>query len=138
MKKLLNLCLCIIIVSCVEENVASTAPIDDTFDTTTANVVKDGAFVGIGHTASGTATVYDSGGVKTVVLDPFSSQNGPDLKVYLSKDKSATSYIRLGVLKSTNGKQSYPVPGNLSLNEYQYVHIWCERFSVEFARAELK
>jgi hypothetical protein len=138
MKKLLTFSLCIILVSCAEENVVPTAPIDDTFNTTTANAVKTGTFIGVGHTASGTAILYDSAGIKTVVLDPFSSQNGPDLKVYLSKDKSATSYIRLGVLKSTNGKQSYSVPGNPSLDEYQYVHIWCERFSVEFARAELK
>jgi Electron transfer DM13 len=92
---------------------------------------------GIGHTASGTATVYESNGMFTVVLDPYSSQNGPDLKVYLSKDAEASDYIRLGNLKSVNGKQSYAVSGNPDLSQYHYVHVWCEKFTVVFARAGL-
>ena len=43
--------------------------------------------MGVGHTVSGTVKIYDDAGKKAVVLDPFSSQNGPDLKIYLSKDQ---------------------------------------------------
>jgi hypothetical protein len=125
-------------ISCdVEENVP-TKPIDDNFDTTSAILLKQGSLIGIEHTASGTATVYDDNGQKFVVLDPYSSQNGPDLKVYLSKNVSASSYINLGQLKSITGKQTYAVPGNPDITEYTYVHIWCERYSVEFGRAALQ
>jgi hypothetical protein len=71
------------------------------------------------------------------VFDPFESQNGPDLKVYLSKTENASEYINAGKLMSTMGRQTYPVPGMPNLSQYPYVHIWCEAFSVEFARAPL-
>jgi hypothetical protein len=73
--------------------------------------------------------------MKVLLLDPFSSQNGPDLRVYLSKDASGGSFINLGRLKSTTGKQSYDIPGNPNLDEYSYVLIWCQQFSVGFGRA---
>jgi hypothetical protein len=72
-----------------------------------------------------------------VVLDPYSSQNGPDLKIYLSKDPGASDYIRLGNLKSTMGKQSYGVPSGTDVDKYNYVHVWCEKYTVVFARAEV-
>jgi hypothetical protein len=98
-----------------------------------------GSFVGVsGHSVSGMATTYDDNGTKVVVLDPFTSQNGPDLKVYLSKDASASAYINLGDLKSTTGKQSYTVPGSPNLDEYTYVLIWCQEFSVGFGRSDIE
>jgi hypothetical protein len=123
----------------VEENTPAVAPVDD-FDEAMAMLVKQGTFVGIGgHTASGMASIYEnSNGHKVVVLDPYESQNGPDLKVYLSKNVGASSYINLGGLKATIGKQSYAIQGNPSIADYTYVHIWCEKFSVEFARAPLQ
>ncbi len=95
-------------------------------------------FVGLDGPTTGTASIYDQGGVKYVVLDPLNANNGPDLKVYLAKDINAKDYIRLGSLKSTTGKQSYAVPGTPTISDYNYVHIWCEAFSVDFARAEVK
>jgi hypothetical protein len=93
---------------------------------------------GVGHTVSGTAAIYSSAGKKVILLDPFSSQNGPDLRVYLSKDANASSYISMGKLKSTTGKQSYEVPGNPDVADYKYIMIWCEQFTVVFGRAELQ
>jgi hypothetical protein len=94
--------------------------------------------MGVGHTVSGTVKAYNSNGKKTIVLDPFSSQNGPDLKIYLSKDENASQYINLGPMKSTTGKQSYDVTGMPDLDEYKFVLVWCEQFSVLFGKAELK
>jgi hypothetical protein len=111
---------------------------NDNFDVSTATLLTQGMLEGVGHTASGTATVYAADGRKIVVLDPYESQSGPDLKVYLSKDRDATEYIRLGQLKATSGKQSYVVPGSPDINQYHYVHVWCEKYTVVFARAEMK
>lgn len=139
MKKIAGIILIILLSSCEVEENTPTKPVDDDFDSATATLVKQGALIGIGgHTASGTAGIYDDNGKKFVVLGPYDSQNGPDLKVYLSKNVNASSYINLGPLKSIMGKQSYAVPGNPNIDEYTYVHIWCEQFSVEFGRAELQ
>ena len=138
MKKICILIFIALLSSCKEEDATPTAPINDDFDTTTATVLKSGTLAGIGHTVSGTVTIYKSASSKTVVLDPFSSQNGPDLKVYLSKDINASSYISLGALKSTSGKQSYEIPGNPDVTDYNYVMVWCEQFTVVFGRAEIK
>jgi hypothetical protein len=122
------------------EDTTPTQPITpDVFDSTNAELLKNGELSGQkGHTASGVASIYELDGQFYVVLDPYTSESGPDLKVYLSKDAEASDYIRLGNLQSTTGKQAYSVPGSPDITLYHYVHVWCERYTVEFARAEVK
>ena len=139
MKKLSVILIFCVLLSCEEENNIPTNPINDTFDPTMATKLKMGDFAGVGgHSVSGVAATYDNNGAKVLLLEPLNSQNGPDLKVYLSKDVNANSYINLGSLKSTTGKQSYSIPGNPNLDEYPYVLIWCQQFSVGFGRAEVQ
>jgi hypothetical protein len=140
MKTILLLAFLVLMIACQPENITPTAPVSGAQpDLDSATVLKQGTFAGQGgHTASGTATVYELNATKYIVLDPYSSQGGPDLKVYLSKDQGATEFIRVGQLMSTMGKQTYQVPGNPDLSQYPFVHIWCEKFSVEFARAPLQ
>lgn len=139
MKKLLTIFAFLSLLSCEEENNTPTKPINDNFDPTTATKLKMGSFAGVsGYTVSGIAATYDDNGAKVLLLEPLNSQNGPDLRVYLSKDQNAGTYINLGSLKSTTGKQSYPIPGNPNLDEYPYVLIWCQEFSVGFGRAALQ
>lgn len=139
MKKISVVLILFALLSCEEENNTPTSPINEDFDPAMATKLKMGEFVGVGgHSVSGVATTYDQGGTKVVLLDPLNSQNGPDLRVYLSKDANANSYISLGNLKSTAGKQAYTVPGNPNLDEYTYVLIWCQEFSVGFGEVELQ
>jgi hypothetical protein len=141
MKKIIILLLVVFSISCSEEeNNTPTQPVDDPFDPMEMDVtvLKQGTMMGVGHTVSGTVKVYDGDGKKVVVLDPFESQNGPDLKVYLSTDENATKYVSLGALKSTTGKQSYDVDGMPDLAEYKFVLVWCQEFSVLFGKAELQ
>ena len=138
MKKILFLVITILVIACEAEDAVPENPVVDNFDPSMAQLIGQGMITGIGHTASGTAQVFEQNGKYTVVLDPFSSENGPDLKVYLSKDADATAYVRLGDLKSTMGRQSYEVPGTPDIDEYPFVHVWCEKFSVVFARAEIQ
>jgi Electron transfer DM13 len=107
-------------------------------DLSGATLLRQGTLQGINHTASGAVSIYQIDSSLFVVLDPFMSQSGPDLKVYLSKDVTASEYLRLGNLMAFSGPQTYPIPSGYSINNYTYVHIWCEKFSVEFARAEVK
>src|SRR5437868_1182366 len=136
MKKYFTLALVGFLFSCQPEDAVPDMNVDiDNFDSSTATLLKTGMLEGINHTASGTASIFELNGQKIVVLDPYSSQNGPDLKIYLSKDAGATEYIRLGPLKATSGRQSYEVPGNPDLSKYHFVHVWCEKYTVVFARA---
>lgn len=116
------------------------APAPQTFDPQASGVVllKQGTLMGIGHTVSGTVKIYAAGEQYHVVFDPFTSQNGPDLRVYLSEDANATAYLNLGLLKSTTGFQSYPLPGKPDLARYPYVIIWCQQYTVLFARAAVQ
>ncbi len=139
MKKIIVL-LVVLSFSCSEEENTPTQPVNDPFDPMGMDItlLKQGTLVGVGHTVSGTVKVYDDDGEKVVVLDPFTSQNGPDLKVYLSTDEKASKYLNLGALKSTTGKQSYNAEGMPDLSEYKFVLIWCQEFSVLFGKAELE
>ena len=139
MKKLFLLSVILISFSCKEkESNTPTAPVVDTFDPGQSTLVKQGTLTGVGHSVSGTVKVYDDAGKKAIVLDPFSSQNGPDLKIHLSTDQNSTKYLNLGPLKSTTGKQSYDVPGMPDPAEYKSVLVWCQQFSVLFGKAELQ
>jgi hypothetical protein len=88
---------------------------------------------------SGVAQLHRQGdGSLLLVLDDFSSSNGPDLKVYLSADERASSFLSLGPLKSVAGTQVYPLPAGTDPDRYPFALIWCERFSVLFGRALLE
>ncbi|SRR5260221_6907636 len=126
-------------IRCTVENTTPLTPAGlTTLDTTKAQLLKSGMFVGLDGPTTGTASVYDQHGTKYIVFNPFQSHSGPDLKVYLSKDINANDYIRLGKLQAISGRQVYVVPGSPSISDYNYVHIWCEKYTVDFARAEVK
>ena len=95
----------------VEDTAPATPPAPgDAPDLDGAVITRQGVIMGVNHTATGTASVYEKDGKSYVVLDPFMSENGPDLKVYLSKDVAASEYVGLGNLQSTAGRRNYTVP----------------------------
>jgi hypothetical protein len=68
----------------------------------------------------------------------FSSSNGPDLKVYLSKEIQPINFVNLGSLKSTNGSQLYNIPTGIDFAQYKYALIHCQQYNHLFGSAELK
>ena len=96
-------------------------------------------FVKKRYTIQGSAKVETIDGKSRLVFsDDFKTKNGPDLKIYLSKrplaslsaqdvDKSA---VRLSVLKSHRGTQSYSIPADIDLEDYESVVIQCEAYTV--------
>lgn len=114
--------------------------IDETLTADTAAVLKfRGEFIsGPYGTVSGVAKVYLKQGSYTVALENFSSTNGPDLKVYLSKEEMPVNFIRLDDLRSTMGNQLYPVTGMPSFAAYKYVLIHCEQYNHLFGSALLE
>ncbi len=143
MKRMMILYCMLAIASCTPKNITPVTPPKSTpsslaFDSTKAQLLKQGMFVGLDGPTSGTAKVFDQLGATYVVLDPFQSHSGPDLKVYISKDIAVKDYIRLGNLQATSGRQVYALPNGTVITDYNYVHIWCQSYSVDFARAEVK
>ncbi len=98
-----------------------------------------GVFVGRqNQSVSGEALIVLESGKYALKLMNFKSDNGPDLKVYLSKESTPTSHISLGDLKSTNGNQVYEIPNMPDFTQYRYALIHCERFNHLYGSAELK
>lgn len=87
----------------------------------------------------GNALVYKlPDGKYQLQLMDFNSSNGPDLKVYLSKEVMPVTFINLGSLKSTNGNQVYNIPEMPDFAQYKYASIHCEEYNHLFGYALLK
>lgn len=138
MKKVLIAFVVALLYACAPEDATPTTPVMDPFDPMGSTLLREGIFMGTsGHPVSGAAKIYNENGNHIVQFENFSSINGPDLKVYISKDASASDFINLGPLKSTTGMQSYEIPGMPDYDEYKYVLVWCQKFSVLFGSAEV-
>lgn len=103
-----------------------------------------GQFVGIDHSAEGTATVYEQDGRYVLRFeDDTNIQNGPDLYVWLLPSTSyeggsPSEYIDLGLLKGTVGGQNYELPVDFDPEVHRTVLVWCLRFAVPFAASPLE
>ena len=102
MKKIILLLSIISLISCKkkEEKIQS---LNEPFDASQATLLKRGNFSSNTHTVSGCVSVYQSGGSKIVYLENFKTENGPDLKVYLSTSTGNSDIKEVGALKSNSG-----------------------------------
>ncbi len=123
--------------SCVKQNTPEI--ILNEMPDSTASPVNNGIFNnGPYGSVSGTAKVFSSATGHELKLMDFRSSNGPDLRVYLSKEMQPVNYIDLGALKSTGGNQVYTIPGNPDFNQYKYALIHCRQFNHLFGWALLQ
>lgn len=107
-------------------------------DTTISSVRYAGNFEnGPYGTTRGTAKIVLTAGKWQLRLEGFSVSSGPDLKVYLSKERLPLNFMRLGSLKALNGDQVYDIPGNPDFMEYPFALIHCEQFNHLFGAAML-
>jgi hypothetical protein len=103
------------------------------------NVLKNGTFVSDRHPTSGTAKIITGAdNKKFLTIENFSSDNGPDLRVWLSPNNSGSPYQELGVLKALSGTFSYELNATIDYTTNNRVLIWCEDFSVLFGHAILQ
>lgn len=105
-----------------------------------------GQFRSVAHQSAGTATVYQlPDGKKILRFSNFKTSNGPEVHVYMvaaadAKDNATVKnagFIDVAPLKGNVGDQNYELPGNVDLDKYRAVTIWCRRFGVNFATAPL-
>ncbi|HRH59247.1 MAG TPA: DM13 domain-containing protein [Chitinophagaceae bacterium] len=143
MKKLLFIFLSacsMTIIACTKNGLAPEQTTNDTVDTTTSKQQLSGMFGdGPYGTVTGVVKIYtDSAGNYNLLLDSFTTSNGPDLHVYLSQEVQPIHFIDLGKLKSTNGTQVYAISGEPDFNVYQYALIHCQQYNHLFGSAALK
>ncbi|MFD1257682.1 DM13 domain-containing protein [Mucilaginibacter terrae] len=92
---------------------------------TSSSSFRNGAYGSV----TGTARVYETNGKYQLALENFTSSNGPDLKVYISKEQQPVNFVNLGSLKSTAGNQLYDIPVSINVKEYTYALIYCQQYS---------
>lgn len=114
-------------------------------------IVSKSVFHGGPHapadTASGGASVIqlDNGQYELRFGDDFTTTDGPDLFIYLSaaedpgSDKAVanSAFVDAGILQSTSGGQTYPLPAGFDPGRFKSVAVWCKQFSVLFGAAPL-
>ena len=128
----------ILSVTACKKETTSTIPINET-PAITAMAIDSGYFSnGPYGSVTGTAKIYKTGDKYELALENFSSSNGPDLKVYLSKEKQQVNFVNLGSLKSTAGHQLYAIPGSVNVKDYTYALIHCQQYNHLFGFAQLK
>lgn len=135
-----------------DEATPTDAPIEDPMpemavETPEIIVQYQGPFQDRSHPAEGIAEVLNDGTDQRFLrFEEFSTDNGPDLNVYLATapgDAPASEfgvdgqYIDLGDLKGNTGPQNYEIPADVDLDEFGTVVIWCVRFGVAFGTAEI-
>ena len=111
-------------------------------------VLATGTFQGAdaAHRGEGRALLVRlADGQRFLRFEQFRVTNGPDLYVYLSGYPAPRNSAQLhegathdvGVLKGNVGSQNYALPTDLDLAKFKSAVIYCKRFSVIFATAEL-
>jgi uncharacterized protein YceK len=137
MKKLILLFIATSLFSgCKKKNTATS--INEGYDNSNASVVAQGNFSSGKHTTSGCVKLYDKAGVKSLVFEGFKTDNGPALRVFLSKAADNKDYIDLGSLKAVSGNFNYSVDSSVNTSNYKYVVIWCQQYSVLFGYSQLQ
>lgn len=110
-----------------------------------AVVLGQGDFRGLSHRSSGRALLVDlPGSVRTLRFENLKTDNGPDLRVYLSRAPAEgpeqaldDDFVDLGALKGNVGSQNYALPATVDVTKYRSTVIWCRRFRAGFAVASL-
>ena len=106
---------------------------------TTAVLKYSGVLANGPHgTVSGEAKIFKTGSKYDLKLMNFNGSNGPDLRVYLSKEMQPVNFIDLGALKATGGNQVYETPDMVNFMEYKYALIHCRSFNHLFGWALLQ
>lgn len=101
--------------------------------------VSSGTLHGVGHDASGTASVYErNDGSRVVGLEAIDIEPGPDYRVFVVPGldrESPGDGLELDALRGNQGTQYYEVPSGTDVGPGWTVLVWCRAFGVPIANA---
>lgn len=103
-----------------------------------AKTIAKGEFIARAHDVKGKALLIEKDGKKIVRFEDFETINGPDLRIYLSKDLSNDDFVELSKIKATKGNVNYEVPEGVDASKYNKVLVWCKAFGVLFSYSVLE
>lgn len=133
MKKFFLLPLFLLVFTSCEKEGEFTQTNNQTLNLSTAVLLKTGQFTTTsGISGSGSVKIYAENNLRKLVLENYTIENGPDLKVYLSTTDAPNTFVNLGNL---NTETVYTIPNSVDLNVYKYVLIHCQQYNHLFAIA---
>jgi hypothetical protein len=101
--------------------------------------ISTGELRGIGHDASGTASIYrQPSGSAVVALEAIDIEPGPDYRVIVVRgtdQESPGDGLELDALRGNQGTQYYEVPSGTNPGAGWTVLIWCRAFGVPVANS---
>ena len=99
-----------------------------------------GGLHGIGHHAKGTVALYDVGEQLRLRFEEVAIEGTPTPSVHLVQqgERSPKGGIRLGGLKGEKGSFSYTAPAGFDPAAGWSVLVWCDRYAVPIAAADLR
>lgn len=104
---------------------------------TPSTAAVTGMFAGLnGKNVAGTATI--TGG--TVELAGFSSDEGPDLHLYLTKGTTEADVkggVRLGAIAYDKAAQRFTLPEGVAAADYTHLVVHCDKALAVFGAAQL-
>lgn len=131
----LSILFSVFFVSCKKEN---TAPVLNTA-LPPGTALSSGSFVSSAHSSSGTVKIIrNDDGKVFMAFENFKTDNGPDLRIWISPDNSAGTYVEIGPLAAVSGNFFYELTASVNYITNNHVLIWCEDFSVLFGYAVLQ
>ncbi|MEM1296603.1 MAG: DM13 domain-containing protein [Verrucomicrobiota bacterium] len=82
---------------------------------------------------------------RTLTLTDFSTKSAPDLKIILSPHSvddlqsrnAMTGAVIISPLKSNKGTQTYEIPENVDLADFESIGIHCQKYTKLFAKSSL-
>jgi hypothetical protein len=133
--RLLPLCL-LLLASCKKDKAPAT--VNDPLPVAVTTIASAN-FISSAHNTSGTVKIIKDAANKVfLVFENFRTDNGPDLRVWLSPNNSGNPYQELGFLKAASGNFSYELDATVNYTANNRVLIWCRQFSVLFGYAVLQ
>lgn len=122
--------------SCESEGKLTENPVNTEFDINQAVLKFSGTLQPTsGISGSGMVKIYQQNTTYYLRLDNYTIENGPDLKVYLSKTDSPSDFVNLGAVNPDN---TYIIPSQVNLADYPYALIHCQQYNHLFAVAALQ
>ncbi len=95
-------------------------------------------------TSGGWSLVEQDGDVYVELSADFATKSVPDLKLFLSKNKSsdvsaknASQGVFVAKVKSNKGKQRYKLPKGTSASDFKSIVLHCHKYSVLIAVGDL-
>ncbi len=110
---------------------------DDTSSSESSMMAMDGTFEGLNDkSVEGTVSVSDS----EITLADFSSDEGPDLHLYLANgtdEDAVASGVELGTVAFDEASQTFTIESDVNVEDYTTIVVHCDKAKAVFGAAEL-